>query len=209
MSEDKKKELKEKRKKIEIFVKYIERLQNILNYFTYIENKGCPFLIYIKIIASKDNIKYELVNDKLENKEFIIKLKQFCNTIDEYQKQFYKENEYFRFIYDKQLYRLYKKTKCKNKDISSYIRSFTNGDSTKSDVPYHEAKFNDPTLAYKSHEIAIKDNFELISEYIENIFKINDTSLKKLYNYTKKRNMKILVEYINAKLINLMLIFLL
>ena len=187
MSEEKKKELKEKRKKIEIFVKYIERLQNILNYFTYLENKGCPFLIDIKITASKDDIKYELVNDKLEYKEIIIKLKQFCNTIDEYQKQFYKENEHFRFIYDKQLYRLYKRTKHKNKDISSYIRFFTNGDSTKSDVPYHEAKFNVPTLAYKSHEISIKDNFELISKYIENIFKINDTSLEKLYNNIKNK----------------------
>ena len=49
MNEDKKKELKEKMKKIEISVKYNELLKNILNYFTYLENKGCPFLIDIKI----------------------------------------------------------------------------------------------------------------------------------------------------------------
>ena len=36
-------------KKIEISVKYNELLKNILNYFTYLENKGCPFLIDIKI----------------------------------------------------------------------------------------------------------------------------------------------------------------
>jgi hypothetical protein len=42
-------------------------------------------------------------------------------------------------------------------------------------------------LAYKSHEISIKDNFELISKYIENIFKINDTSLEKLYNNIKNK----------------------
>ena len=103
----------------------------------------------------------------------------------EYQSKFYKENEYFRYIYDKQLYRLFKRTTRREKDISSYIRFFTNGESIKDDVPLYESKFNDPSLAYKNFKVAIEEKFDLISKYIENIFKINNTSLENLYNNIK------------------------
>ena len=180
-----KKELEEKRANIVKFVRYIEQLQNIIKYFTILENKGCPFLIDIIVNTKKGEIKYELVNNPIKYNELIFKLKEYCNTMTEYQVKFYKENEYFRFVYEKQLYRLFKRTKRKNKDISSYVRFFTNGDSTKDDVPLYESKFNDPTEAYKYYRIAIKENFDLISKYIENIFKVNGTSLEELYKYIK------------------------
>ena len=60
----------------------------------------------------------------------------------EFQIKFYRENEYFRFVNEKQLYRLFKRTKRKDKDISSYVRFFTNGESTKDDVPSFESSFN-------------------------------------------------------------------
>jgi hypothetical protein len=180
-----KKELEEKRANIVKFVRYIEQLQNIIKYFTILENKGCPFLIDIIVNTKKGEIKYELVNNPIKYNELIFKLKEYCNTMTEYQVKFYKENEYFRFVYEKQLYRLFKRTKRKNKDISSYVRFFTNGDSTKDDVPLYESKFNDPTEAYKYYRIAIKENFDLISKYIENIFKVNGTSLDELYKHIK------------------------
>ena len=86
------------------------------------ENKGCPFLIDIEVNARKGEIKYEIVNNPLKYHELIFKLKEYCNAMTEYQVEFYKENEYFRFVYEKQLYRLFKRTKRKDKDISSYVR---------------------------------------------------------------------------------------
>ncbi len=189
-----KKEIKEKKfiiekfEKIEIFVRYIERLQNIIKYFTHLEKNGCPFSVDITVIAKKDNIKYILVNTELKYEKLIFKLKEYCNALVRYQSKFYKENEYFRFVYEKQLYRLYKRIRRKDKDISSYIRFFTNGESTKDDVPYYESKFNDPSYAYKCYKEAIEDKFQLISNYIKNIFKVNGTSLEKLYKYIEVKD---------------------
>ena len=180
-----KKELEEKRDNIVKFVRYIEQLQNIIKYFTILENKGCPFLIDIVVNTNKGEIKYELVNNPLKYNELIFKLKEYCNTMTEYQVKFYRENEYFRFVYEKQLYRLFKRTKRSDKDISSYVRFFTNGESTKDDVPDFESIFNDPSEAYKYYREAIKENFDLISKYIQNIFKVNGTSLEKLYENIK------------------------
>lgn len=90
--------LKEKREKIEIFIKYVEQLQNIIKYFKKLEDKGCPFLLDILVTSSKDKITFELVGEPLKYDELIFKLKQFYNEIVEYQSKFYKENEYFRYI---------------------------------------------------------------------------------------------------------------
>ena len=183
--EKKKEELEEKKNKIKKYARYIDELQCIIKYFTKLENKGCPFLIDIIVKTEKDNVKYELVNNPLPFKELIFKLKEYCNAMVEYQSKFYKENEYFRYIYDKQLYRLYKRTTSREKDISSYIRFFTNSNSIKDDIPFYKSKFNNQYLAYKNYRVAIEEKFELISKYIENIFKINNTSLEKLYNNIK------------------------
>ena len=183
--EKKKEELEEKKNKIKKYARYIDELQCIIKYFTKLENKGCPFLIDIIVKTEKDNVKYELVNNPLPFKELIFKLKEYCNAMVEYQSKFYKENEYFRYIYDKQLYRLYKRTTNREKDISSYIRFFTNSNSIKDDIPFYKSKFNNQYLAYKNYRVAIEEKFELISKYIENIFKINNTSLEKLYNNIK------------------------
>jgi hypothetical protein len=185
MNENRKIELKEKKEKIIKFVKYIEQLQNINRYFSKLENKGCPFLINIIITTSKGEISFELVNEPIKYNELIFKLKQFCNTIIEYKFKLYKENEYFRYIYDKLLYRLYKRVWLNDKDISSYIRFITNGDSIKDNVPFYESRFNDLFIEYKNYKLAIEEKFEIISKYIEYIFTINNTSLKKLYNQIK------------------------
>ena len=92
------------------------------------ENKACPFFIDITIIITKEKIIYELVNNSLSYDELINKLKEYYNTIKEYQLRFYKENEYFRYVYNKQLYRLYKRLTNKNKDIIYFIRFFLNND---------------------------------------------------------------------------------
>ena len=42
--------------------KYIDQLQTINKYFSLLESKGCPFIIDIVVITSKDEILYELVN---------------------------------------------------------------------------------------------------------------------------------------------------
>ena len=109
INEKSKEELKIKRAKIEIFVKYVEQMRNIIYLFSKLENKGCPFLIDILVTTKKDKITFELVNTVLSYKELILKLKQFLFTLLEFQNKFYKENEYFRLIYDKQLYRLFQK----------------------------------------------------------------------------------------------------
>ena len=180
--------LKEKREKIEIFIKYVEQLQNIIKYFKNLENKGCPFLIDILVTSSKDKITFELVDEPLKYDELIFKLKQFYNDIVEYQSKFYKENEYFRYVYDKQLYRLYKRIGHKNKDISSYVRFFTNGNSIIDDFPFYEHQFNNQIQAFKNYKVAFEENFELISKYIKNIFTINETSLEILYKNIKVKD---------------------
>ena len=63
--------------------------------------------------------------------------------IKECQLKSYKENEYFRFIYDKHIYRLNNRIKCEDKDIISYIRFFSNGNSFKDDVLLYKSKFGD------------------------------------------------------------------
>ena len=78
------------------------------------ENKGYPFLIDIMVYTIKGEIKYELVNNPIKYHELIFKLKEYCNTMTEFQVKFYRENEYFRFVYEKQLYRLFKRTKRKD-----------------------------------------------------------------------------------------------
>ncbi len=39
------------------------------------------------------------------------------------------------------------------------------------------SKFNSQSEAYKNYKDSIGENFDFISKYIENLFKINDTSL--------------------------------
>ena len=181
LKEERKKELMEKNKKIEIFVRYVEQLQNIIKYFKKLEDHVCPFLIDIVVKTSKDVITFELVNEPLKYEKLIILLKEYCRAIIENQSKFYKENEFFRLVFDRQLYRLFKRTTSKNEDISSYIRFFTNGESIKDDVPLFVSKFNDQSKAYKDYKVAIEENFQLISKYIKHIFEINNTSLDKLY----------------------------
>ena len=188
VNEKQKIEINEKKNKIEIFVRYINQLQTINKYFSLLESKGCPFLIDIVVITSKDEIIYELVNKRLKYNILILNLKEYCNTIVEYQLKFYKENEYFRYVYDKQLYRLFKRMTIENKDISSYIRFFTNGDSTKDDVPLYDSHFGDLSQAYKYYREVIEEKFDLISKYIEHIFTINNTSLEKLYKNIKVKD---------------------
>ena len=188
VNEKRKEELKEKRVKIEIFVRYVEQLQDTIKLFSKLENKGCPFLIDILIIAKKDKITFELVNTALSFDELKLKLNQFLLALFEFQSKFYKENEYFRLIYDKQLYRLFKRLTHKNKDISSYIRFFTNGESIKDDTPLFVSRFNSQSEAYKNYTDSIEENFDFISKYIENLFIINDTSLEKLYSNIKVKD---------------------
>ena len=99
VKDEDKKNLKEKKEKISKFVEYIEHLQAIIKLFTRLENKGCPFLIDITITALNSLVTYQLVNHKLEYKDLILKLKQYCDAMGEYQKKFYKENEYFICIW--------------------------------------------------------------------------------------------------------------
>ena len=162
LDEKQKEELNNKKRKIEIFIKYVQQIQNINNYFSKLENKGCPFFIDITIIITKEKIIYELVNNSLSYDELINKLKEYYNTIKEYQLRFYKENEYFRYVYNKQLYRLYKRLTNKNKDISSFIRFFINDDSIKDEVPLFISRFNDPYRAYRDHRTAVEEKFEFI-----------------------------------------------
>ncbi len=131
------------------------------------ESKGYPFLIDIVVNEIKGEIKYELVNNHILYNEFIFKLKEYCNTMAEYKIIFYKENEYFRLVYVKQLYRLYKRTKLKDKDISSCVRFFSNGESTKDNVPYYESTLNDSSYDYKYYKEAIEEKFQLISNCIK------------------------------------------
>ena len=100
----------EKNKKIEIFVRYVEQLQNIIKYFKKLEDHVCPFLIDIVVKTSKDVITFELVNEPLKYEKLIILLKEYCRAIIENQSKFYKENEFFRLVFDRQLYRLFKIT---------------------------------------------------------------------------------------------------
>ena len=183
-----KKELLEKKERIENFVRYTEQLQNIIKYFKKLENKGCPFFIDITIKALKDKVTFILVDEPIKYNYLIFLLREYSNTIAEFQSKFYKENEYFRYVYDRQLYRLFKRTTSRNEDISSYIRFFTNGDSIKDTLPSFISKIGDQTKAYKVYREAIEENYQLISKYIENIFYINNTSLDNLYKDIKVKN---------------------
>ena len=102
-------ELKKKKMKIEIFIKYTEQLQVICEYFSRLENCSFPLFIEVKIILSKDIITYKLCDNYIEYDELIIKLEEYYKTTKEFRTKFYKENEYFRFLYSKQFYRLIKK----------------------------------------------------------------------------------------------------
>ena len=84
LGEKQKKELDDKKIKIKKFIEYVEQIENIFKYFSKLENKGCPFFMYIKITMSKDNIIFELVNDTLDYEDLIIKLKEYHETIKEY-----------------------------------------------------------------------------------------------------------------------------
>ena len=203
LNEERKKELLDKQKKITIFVKYVNQLQNINKYFKKLENKGCPFLIDILIKVIEDKIIIELVNEVIEYNSLIYKLKQFCFALVEFQSKFYKDNQYFRYVYDKQLYRLFKRIVRKNKDISSYIRFFTNGDSINDEVPLHEGIFADPAKAYKDYKFAINENYNLISNYIKNLFDINKTSLKDLYEKIKVKDSRTGIYKCNVKKYNM------
>ena len=171
VSEKNKEELKQKKEIIEKFVKYVEQLQNIIRYFQKLENKGWPFLIDIIVKASENKVKFELVNEAWNYNELIFKLKEYYNAIIDIQSKFYKENEYFRLIYSKQLYRLYKRIVNRWKDISSYIRFFTNGDSIKDKVPAYICKLSDSFQISKNYRVFIEEKFDIISKYIEHILK--------------------------------------
>ena len=106
----------------------------------------------------------------------------------EYQLKLYKENEYFRYVYDIQLNGLFKRTTFENKDISSYIRFFTNGDSIKDDVPLYDSHFGDLSQVNEYYREVIEEKFDLILKYIEHIFIINNTSLEKLYKNIKVKD---------------------
>ena len=63
---------------------------------------------------------------------------------------------YFLDIYDKQLYRLYRRIAHKNKDISSYIRFFTNGNSIMDDFQFYKYQINNQAQAYKNIKLLLK-----------------------------------------------------
>ena len=188
LSSEKKAEIEERNKRIKIFVKYVEQIQNLNKYFQKLESKGCPFLIDISILASKDEIIFKLMNEILQYNKLLVTLKEFCFSIEKYQAEFYEKNVYFRLVYDKQLYRLFKRTYRRDVDISSYIRFFTNGDSIEDKMPAFDSYFSNQAEAYKDHKKAIEEKYQLISDYIQNLFKINNTSLEKLYEDIKVRD---------------------
>ena len=181
-----KEKIKERKDKMEKFIEYVENIQKIIKYITKLKNKGCPFLINIAITISNNSIIYELINSKIKYNEIIKKLKQYCDIFDEYLKKFYKENEYFRFIYDKQLYKIYKKIQNKDKDINSYIRFITNIDSIKDAISTNEIKYKDLNIDNNYFKNYIENYFDIISDYIKNIFETNNiSSLETLYNSVK------------------------
>ena len=183
-----KEELNKKKANIELFAKYVDNLQTINNYFIKLKNKGFPIFIEVQIITTKYNIIYKLGDNIFEYDELISNLKECYVSIKQYRIKFYKENEYFRFIYNQQIYRILKRITNKNKDISSYIKFFTESNSLKDEVPLFISKFNNISNILYNCEIVIEEKFEFISKYIKHIFKINNTSLSKLYENIKVNN---------------------
>jgi len=142
----------------------------------------------VQIINTKNNIMYKLGNKFYEYNELISDLKDYNDAMKQYQLKFYEENEYFRYIYNRQIFRLLKRITNKNKDISSYIRFFTNSNSIKDNVPSYLPTYNIISNAFNACGIAINEKFNFISKYIKHIFEINNTSLEKVYNYIKVKN---------------------
>ena len=182
------KELNEKKTNIEIFNKYIDNLQAIDKYILKLKNKGFPFFMEVQIINNKNNITYKLGNKFYEYDELISDLKEYNDVIKQYQLKFYEENEYFRYIYNRQIFRLLKRITNKNKDISSYIRFFTNSNPIKDNIPSYLPTYNIISGVFNACGIAINEKFNFVSKYIKHIFEINNTSLEKVYDYIKVKN---------------------
>ena len=177
--------IKIKIEKIILFVKYVEQLEEINKYIEHLENLGCPLLINITVISLKDNIQFKLKDADIKYYELINKLIQFFNKTEEYLINYYKGNIFFRFIYGKQIYKLFIRGK-KKKNFSSFIKYITNENSIE-EIPLPELSIYDNN----QYEKNIRENFGEVSKYINNSFLINNTYLKKLYNKIKiKDNIK-------------------
>ena len=98
------KEKKEELQYLNNYIELIENLKDILNIISIITNKGCPNYFEYNIIVNENIICKDSSNNiSMTIIELKNSLKQLLNEMNELQIEYYKENNYIRFFYGRQI----------------------------------------------------------------------------------------------------------
>ena len=162
------------------FGEFIERLNNIVFFIKILRSKGCPIKLDLNIIIKNNKIEYTLKKKKkyhIENYEDIIDyLSKLKKEIEAKYSEFYKNEKYkyIRYIYGEQFYLVIEHINgfC---DITPILEYCLN-DSLKNGGIKKYVKESEDIINY--YDIIIKNMFENVSKYIENVFKNNSYSLE-------------------------------
>ena len=194
-AEEKDEKLKEKHSKLKYFYNLVDKIGKIKTYVDSLRNKGSQINLLIEIHFSynKDKKKgifylgdteYDIKNEKSFDK--IIKyLQDISDYYDKLISKEYKEDEYIRFVYGKQLFYIIEYLKGNNND-NSFEYYFLNKEPNDSFNKKVFIKNTDNSV--KDYDIFFKNVLQSISTYIQSYFNHYYDSLEKFYNSYKVIN---------------------
>ena len=151
------------------FIKNINYITNILFLINEINKKGYPDELKISIY-----IKNSLIScDNYANIEnYIEELKEKLKNIEEFQKEFYKNEELLRLIYGRQLSEIFDYIKNKKGNLN-YLNKYLTNNNIKKNFEIQYKKFDNNNLI---------DMYKNCINYIKKLFESCDFSISKLFN---------------------------
>ena len=164
-----------------IFRKIVINLEIINKYIKELRERGSNLPIQINIRAKLNDIKYFLEQKEVkftDIKNFLINIKNnYLIQLD----RIYNDSEYIRFLFGKHLHNM--KNHLENDyNVDSILRYILNNTEHNKKI-----KNGDKTSIYKldffnNYEFYNQNSLEMISIYINSLFKENNTSLEQHYN---------------------------
>ena len=163
---------KEMIKQNQIFIKIVSKIKNIYEIIQKINKKGYPKEITVKIEINGGKPKFTFENEK-DYEVLITELKQLLNQIEEAQINAYKNKPLIRYIFGRHFNLIYNaiKNENNNSDIFPLLQYITNNSTPKNVENFNSIDTGD----------FLEDLMTNCENYLNEVLKINDLSLEKIY----------------------------
>ena len=183
--DEKEKEMIEKNQK---FIEKVSEITTLYEIFIDLYKKGYPKEISVIIKITNGITEFNFENTNYNNhKELTLKLNELLDALKEAQFKAYKNKTLIRYVYGNHFYLLYNTIKKKNnlKEIYPFLQYLT-----KSSSPKNVENFNFQEADDIFYELI--DNCE---KYLNEIFKVNNLTLDKIYKKSLINKPSSYVEY--------------